>query len=97
MTSLDNHLPSDPPPRLNNFDVEERSHSAQALLASKEFRDAMQEVYSRAAGTLLEAEVGSLTANSAHAMMKAVLDIRSQLEQYINDHKMRAKYNKGDP
>jgi hypothetical protein len=57
----------------------------------------MQDVYSRAAGTLLEAEVGSLTANSAHAMMKAVLDIRSQLEQYINDHKMRAKYNKGDP
>jgi hypothetical protein len=76
--------------------VEERAAQAESMLASEMFRSAMDGVYSRAVGTLLEADIGSLTATGAHATMKAVIDIRSQLEQYINDHKMRQKYNKGD-
>jgi hypothetical protein len=94
---MDNKMPStEPEPRLNNHDVEERAAQAESMLASEMFRSAMDGVYSRAVGTLLEADIGSLTATGAHATMKAVIDIRSQLEQYVNDHKMRQKYNKGD-
>jgi hypothetical protein len=56
----------------------------------------MDDIYSRAVGTLLTAEVGSLTASAAHASMKATAEIRSQLNQYVTDHKLRQKYNKGD-
>jgi len=55
----------------------------------------MDDIYSRAEGILLNAEVGSLTASAAHATMKAVRDIINQLEQYVADNKMRQKYHKG--
>jgi hypothetical protein len=83
-------------PRFNNFETEERALEAQAILHDSVVRDAMTEIYSRAVGTLVEAEVGSLTAGAAHAMMKAVLELKSQLEQYVTDNKIRQKYNKGD-
>jgi hypothetical protein len=85
-----------PEPRLSNHEVEEKAAEAESLLASEVFQSAMNGVYSRAVGTLLSTEVGSLTATGAHATMKAIIDIRSQLEDFINDHKMRQKYNKGD-
>jgi len=94
---MDNKMPeTKAPPRLSNHDVEEKAAQAESLLASEVFLSAMNGVYSRAVGTLLEADMGSLTATGAHATMKAVIEIRSQLEQYINDSKMRQKYNKGD-
>jgi hypothetical protein len=69
---------------------------AHSLLRNPTFLEAMNELYSRAAGTLLEADVGSLTATHAHATMKAIVDIRGQLEQYVDDDKMRKKYHRGD-
>lgn len=56
------------------------------------FREALEDVYSRAVGTLLAADVGSLTASTAHASMKAIRDIENQLEDYVTDKKMRDKY-----
>jgi hypothetical protein len=29
-------------------------------------------------------------------MLKAITELKAQLEQYIADHKVRQKYNKGD-
>jgi hypothetical protein len=69
---------------------------AHSLLNSPVFLEAMTELYSRATGTLLEADVGSLTATHAHATMKAIVDIRGQLEEYVDDDKMRKKYHRGD-
>jgi hypothetical protein len=83
-------------PRLSNHEVQEKAGRAKDLLASDVFISAMNEVYSRAAGTLVNADVGSLTATGAHATMKAIVDIRNQLQDFINDNKMRQKYNKGD-
>jgi hypothetical protein len=83
-------------PRLSNFEVQEKAAEAQALLGNSVFVNAMDDTYSKAIGILLKAEVGSLTASAAHASMKAVQDIKAQLEEYIADHKMRQKYNKGD-
>jgi hypothetical protein len=81
--------------RLSNLEVEEKAANAQAVLNDPTFIDAMEDVYSRAEGILLDAEVGSLTASAAHATMKAIKDIRIQLNQYIDDNKMRQKYHKG--
>jgi hypothetical protein len=56
----------------------------------------MDDVYSRAVKTLLAADIGSLTASTAHASIKAITEVRAQLAQYVSDHKVRQKYSKGD-
>jgi hypothetical protein len=80
--------------RLSNMEVESRAAEAQALLNNPIFQMAMSDAYSEAIGTLLDADVGSLTATTAHATMKAITAIRSRLEQFTTDHKMRQKYSK---
>jgi hypothetical protein len=81
--------------QLSDYEIDERAAEAKALLDNPVFISALEDVYSRAVGTLLNSDVGTLTASTAHATMKAVTAIRSQLEQYINDHKMRQKFSKG--
>jgi hypothetical protein len=81
--------------RLSNLEVEEKAADAAEILNHPAFKSALNDIYSRAEGTLLEADIGSLTAGAAHATMKAITAIRKQLEEYINDHKMRQKYHRG--
>ena len=69
---------------------------AKAILDNPVFQEAYEEAYSRAAQQLLNADVGSLTASTAHATMKSIMALRGQLEQYVTDKKMRDKFNKGD-
>jgi len=92
-----NPLPLSSPPshRLSDFEVDERAAEAQALLNNPVFVTALNEVYSRAVATLLNADVGSLTASTAHATMKSITDVKKQLEQYVADKKMRQKFSKG--
>ena len=87
---------TNPERRLNNFEVEERAKEAQSILDNPVFKEAMDQVYSRAVSELLAAEVGTLTAGAAHATMKSIMSIRGQLNDFITDDKMRQKYNKGD-
>ena len=96
---MDNKPPSkNQKDRLSNLEVEERARAAEELLNNEVFTSALEDIYSRSAGNLVNADVGSLTAGAAHAMMKAIVEVRSQLEQYISDHKMRQKYHRGsDP
>lgn len=84
------------PDRLSDYEVRRRADEARTLMDNPVFKDAIDDVYSRAVGTLLEADVGSLTATTAHATMKAITAIKTQLHKYINDHKMRQKYSKED-
>jgi len=76
--------------------VAEKAAQSKALLDNSVLQDALVGIYSKAAGTLLDAEPGTLTATSAHAMMKSVIDLQHQLEEYVSDDKVRQKYNKGD-
>ena len=80
---------------LSDYEADERATEAEVLLNNPVFISAIDDVYSRATGILLNADVGSLTASTAHATMKAVREIQSQLQQYIDDRKMRHKFNKG--
>lgn len=77
---------------LSEYEVDERAAEAQFLLDNPVFKDAVEDVYSRALGTLLNADIGSLTAMHAHASMKAARDVQNQLEQYVTDKKMRQKF-----
>jgi hypothetical protein len=86
----------DQKPRLTNYEVEEKAIEAEGLLANPVLVSALDDIHSRHMGTLLESDVGSLTAGAAHASIKAITDLREQLKQYIADHKVRQKYNKGD-
>jgi hypothetical protein len=86
----------EPKPRLTNYETEEKAAEAEGLLASPVLQGALADVYSRALGILIADEVGSLTAGHAHAMLKAITELKAQLEQYVDDHKVRQKYNKGD-
>lgn len=92
MTESNPHQ-KDSKPRLNNFEVEEKATSATEILHHPVFQGAMDDIYSRAEGILLSADIGSLTASSAHAIMKAVTDIHKQLEEYVTDDKMRKKFH----
>ena len=89
-------MKSEDNPHLSNHEVEVKSGEAEAILHHHVFVGAMSDVYSRAVRMLLEADVGSLTAQQAHAMMKAINELKAQLEQYINDHKVRQKYYKDE-
>jgi hypothetical protein len=82
--------------RLSNFVVAEKAAEAKALLNNSVLKEALSDIYSAATGTLAKAEVGSLTATGAHAMVKAVIELQAKLEEYVSDDKMRQKYNKGD-
>jgi hypothetical protein len=82
-----------PVERLSNLQVQEKAANAHTLLNDPVFQEALNAVYSRAIGILGTAEVGSLTAGAAHASMKAVLDLRNQLEEYVTDNKVRQKYH----
>jgi hypothetical protein len=83
-------------PRLSNFEVEEKAAEAESILDNPVLKEALDSIHSRALGTLTAEDVGSLTAAHAHAMIKAITELREQLKQYIADHKVRQKYNKGD-
>lgn len=83
-----------PERRLSNLEVEERAADAKALLGSEIFNRALKDIHSQQLGILVSAEVGSLTASAAHAMLKALEMIKSQLDQYIADQSMRQKYHK---
>jgi len=80
---------------LSDLEIDERAAEAKAILANPVFVSALNDIHSRAYGTLLNADVGSLTATTAHATLKAIRDIRGQLEYYITDQKMRQRYGSG--
>jgi hypothetical protein len=75
--------------RLGDVEIDERAAEAQAILDSKAFNEAVQGAYSRVLGTLLNADVGSLTAGQAHATLKAIQEVRKQLELFVTERKMR--------
>jgi len=93
--------PDQPPQKsqLSDYEVDERAEEAKSILANPVFTSALADIHSRAYGTLLSADVGSLTASTAHATLKAIRDIKGQLEYYITDQKMRKRFgkpNRGD-
>lgn len=75
-------------------DVEEDYAEAAMILNSRVFNtvlSTLRDIYIR---QLLECEVNSLTATTAHASMKVVEDVKSELQFLVNDYKIRRSKNK---
>lgn len=79
-------------PPLSDLEIDNKAAEAKDLLANPLLQEALGTVYSAAVQQLLNADVGSLTAATAHAMMKTIPAVRTQLESYINDAKVRTKF-----
>ena len=79
--------------RLRSDEIDERAAEAKAILDNPVFKEACGEAYSRSITELLNADIGSLTASTAHATMKAITTVQKQLEQYVTDQKMKHKFN----
>jgi hypothetical protein len=77
------------------MELEERAASARALLSDPIFRDVLDTMYSRHIGILAGADIGSLTASAAHAMLRAINELRSELESIVTEKKMHDKFHKG--
>jgi hypothetical protein len=95
MALPDNNKPFHPQAsRLDNFQTAEKAAEAKALLNNPVLQDALVAIYSKATGTLVQSDVGSLTASAAHAMMKAISELQAQLQEYVSDDKIREKFHK---
>jgi len=73
---------------LSSIEVEERAASARAIINDPVFQDAFDMLHSQYLGILLQADVGGLTASTAHASIKVLHDVRSAFESMILDKKM---------
>lgn len=73
---------------LNPLELEERAATARDILNNPIFREVLASMHSRQVGILEGADVGSLTASTAHAMMKAIGELRSELESIVTDKKI---------
>ena len=74
---------------LNNHELEELRADAQAVRNSEGFKFVMESLRQRYLNELLNAEVGGLTAASAHASMKVLRDFESEFDIFTNEVTMR--------
>lgn len=77
------------------MELEERAAEAQAILNNPAFKAAMECIHSRSLNILIAADVGSLTASSAHATLKALRDVEAQLADFSTELALRRKFPKG--
>lgn len=66
-------------------EVEERAAEARALLNNPVLKQAMEDTRKEYLRQLIQADVGSLTAATAHASMKVLEGVLQQLQVYVND------------
>jgi hypothetical protein len=80
------------PNSLSDYEVGERAASAEALLSDPVVGEAMENLREAYLNTLLDSEVGTPEAASAHAGMKVLEDFKAALLAMVTEKKMRAKY-----
>jgi hypothetical protein len=80
---------------LSPLEIEERAATARDILNTPLIRELFETMHSRQVGILLEAPVGSLTASAAHAMMRAIRELQSELQSVVTDKKMYERFNRG--
>lgn len=80
---------------LSDIEVDERATEAVFLLEHPLLQECMENIYSRYITALQNADINTLTATTAHAMIKAVGELRSELTSILTEQKLRSKRNRG--
>jgi hypothetical protein len=70
-------------------EIEERAADARMIQNSKVFKEAMENLMAEYTRKLVQADVGSLTATTAHASMKVLADVQGQLKSFIDEATMQ--------
>lgn len=73
------------------MDIEERAAEARAFLNSPAMRSIFDDLKEEYLQQLIQAEVGGLTAATAHASIKVLEDIRGKMQSMINDQTFHRK------
>lgn len=80
---------------LSAIEIEERAASSRALLNDPIVQEAFQALENRYLETLIQNTVGDLTAAHAHAMLRAIRELKTEFHSMVTDKTMREKYRKG--
>lgn len=75
--------------KLSPEEIEERAAEARHLMNSKVLKEAFEAAQQECMRELIQADVGSLTAATAHARMKALDGVLQQLQVFINEATMQ--------
>jgi hypothetical protein len=79
------------PHQPSNLELEERAFAAESLLQNKLLQEALDTLREEYANILLQADVGSSAAMTAHACLKAIRDVTGRLQSIVTDYKMAQK------
>jgi len=75
---------------LSQLEIEERAATARDFIDNPMVQEMFDNMRSRQLGILMNAEIGSLTASAAHAMLLAIEGVQGELESIVTDKKMRS-------
>jgi len=73
------------------YQIEERAAEARSFINSDVVKTIFENLQQEYLQQLIQAEVGGLTAATAHARIKALEDIRNSLQSVVNDQLMLRK------
>lgn len=79
---------------LSPLEREERAADARALLANPLLKEILAELEDRSIQELRQADLGGLTAQAAHARIKALDEIKAHLKSIVSDEKMASRERK---
>jgi hypothetical protein len=79
----------DIPRRLSPQEIDERAAEARNIIASPFFQMMFAELEQEYVNQLIQADVGELTASTAHASIKVLAHVKSKLQSYIDDVALR--------
>ena len=70
--------------KLQPHEIEERAAEARSILNSAVFQQAVEDLNKEYIQRLIQNDVGTLTAATAHASMKVLSEVQAKLKTYIN-------------
>lgn len=86
-----NQQTQNPPPRRNNYELDERAAEATFLLNHPMLREVFEGLAERYMAQISASAVGSEDLMAAHAKFKVLHEVKSDLQGIVNDKKMADK------
>jgi ABC-type microcin C transport system duplicated ATPase subunit YejF len=75
------------------MEIEERAAEARNIINSPTMQAVFEELNAEYTEQLIQAEVGGLTASTAHASMKVLRGVQMRLQSYVTDQQIQSRGN----